>query len=84
MLWWKWLSNQYDALDAKVSRVPWEILLRKNEKNIIFDKSFIHEAELGIVFENHRKSLIQHPDFDKNICKMMWPKCDSHGKAIIA
>ena len=19
MLWWKWLSNQYDALDAKVS-----------------------------------------------------------------
>ena len=53
MLWWKWLSNQYDALDAKVSRVPWEILLRKNEKNIIFDKSFIHDAELGTVFENN-------------------------------
>ena len=47
------------------SLVPWEILLRKNEKNIIFDKSFIHEAELGTVFENNRKSLIQHQDFDK-------------------
>ena len=75
MLWWKWLSNQYDALDAKVSRVPWEILLRKNEKNIIFDKSFIHDAELGTVVENKRKSLTQHCERSE-LRLQKWTKVD--------
>ena len=56
------------------SLVPWEILLRKNEKNIIFDKSFIHEAELCTVFENHRKSLTQHCERSELRLHFKWTK----------
>ena len=57
------------------SLVPWEILLRKNEKNIIFDKSFIHEAELDTVFENNRKSLTQHCERSE-LRLQKWTKVD--------
>ena len=62
-------------LSMQKSLVPWEILLRKNEKNIIFDKSFIHDAELGTVFENNRKSLTQHCERSE-LRLQKWTKVD--------